>query len=168
MAASKKPLTKFDPVRKERFVHYLMLGHHPNNAVKLSGFDRNLKGTVEMLMNDDYVRDLLIAYRDELRKRLRVDREKVTEMTMDTYDLAKLQGDPRGMIGAVQELSKIYGLYAPDEVRVTNVKDDGKNELRKNLKSLSDDELLKLATETEGAEILDAEFVELDPVRSDE
>lgn len=162
-----KALAKFDPVRKERFVHYLILGHHPYKAAQLSGFSGRLKSVSDQLMADEYVRDLLLAYRDEMQKRLRVDRDRVTEMTMDAYDMAKIQADPRNMLGAIQELNKMYGLYAPDEVRVTKVNEKA-GEIKRNLQTLSEEELLRLASEAEGAEILDAEFVELEPLKERE
>ena len=73
----------------------------------------------------------------------RVTKEEVVEMLKTAAELARLQADSTGLVAAARELGKMLGFYAP-EVRKT-LRGVDKNDLRKLLSDMTDEELLKLA-----------------------
>lgn len=165
--ASKK-LLKYDEVRKERFVSNLVLGLQPVAAARASGFTGKLTSVAKTLMQDEYVRELIQAYRDELAARLHITRQKVVSMTLDAYDAAMGMGDVRGAVAAISELNKMHGYYAPTEIKMDVVSQRAATK-RGELERMDDRQLLELASGEDGdGEVIDAEFVELTDEREDD
>lgn len=72
-----------------------------------------------------------------------VTKEEVVEMLKSAAELARLQADPMGMVSAARELGKMLGFYAP-EIKKT-LRGIDKNDLKRLLADMPDEELLKLA-----------------------
>jgi len=155
-----KPSMKLTIDQKDLFVHNLVLGMDPRRALAELDTGQNLQHAAQTLIKDPYVADLLQAYKDEFQKRIAVDRDKLTEMAMDTYDVAKVQSDARGMIQVVKELGDIHGLHKPQEIKVTRTNEIGRNAINA-VRRLTEGDLLELAGPLDDT-ILEAEFVELE------
>jgi len=150
---------QFDITVKERFVHNVVLGMSQARAAADAGARGSLKSAAQTLMKDEFVISLLTAYKEELESRIAVDRDKLTGMTMDAFDVAKLQGDSKSMISAVQELANIHGLHSPQEIKVTRTNEIGEKALEA-VRMLPERDLLALAAPLDDTP-LEAEFVEL-------
>ena len=73
-----------------------------------------------------------------------MDRKKVMDMLLESYDMAKLMAEPSTMVAAAREVGKMCGYYAPVEVKMKV--DVTGNIVVDRLNSMSDAELLKLIT----------------------
>jgi hypothetical protein len=152
--------SQHDVAVKERFVHNVVLGMSRTRAAAEAGVTHNLESGAQSLMKDEFVLNLLTAYKTEIESRLSVDRDKLTGMTMDAFDVAKLQGDAKAMITAVQELANIHGLHSPQEIKVTRTNELGVKALEA-VRLLPEKDLLALAAPLDETP-LEAEFVELE------
>lgn len=110
-------IERYDPVRKERYVEALCLGHEDLAAARLAGFKGNLRTVVRKLNDDDEVRDMIAAHRAAMREQHRFDRDKAVRMLMEAFGVAQGTDDARGMIAAVRELNEMHGLHAPKQVQ---------------------------------------------------
>ena len=82
-----------------------------------------------------------------------VTKEEVVGMLVDAGQMARLVGDPTGLVAAARELGKMLGFYAPEVKKTLHGLDKGT--LKKALEELSDEELHKLAH----AKVIDGESV---------
>ena len=71
-------------------------------------------------------------------------RQKVMDMLIESYDMAKLMAEPSTMVAAAREVGKMCGYYAPVEHKMKV--DVTGNIVVDRLNSMSDAELLKLIT----------------------
>ena len=142
---SKLPV--YDPVRKERFVHFVTLGMSPKEAVKAMGMPRQ---AVEAFKRDEQVKAMLEAYQLEMREIYRYDRDKAVGMLQRAYEDARLLGDPKAMVAAVRELNEMHGLHAPTQAVVTH--ESAPSGSRRALAELSDEELI-----AQGGVVIDGE-----------
>lgn len=71
-------------------------------------------------------------------------RQKVMDMMIESYDMAKLMAEPATMVSAAREIGKMCGYYAPVEHKVKM--DVTGNIVVDRLNNMSDAELLKLIT----------------------
>jgi hypothetical protein len=92
------------------------------------------------------VQEELARIRANTVKNTGVTKEEVVELLKAAAEMAKVQGDPAGLVAAARELGKMLGFYAP-EVKKT-LKGIDKNDLKRLLKEMPEDELLKLANAT--------------------
>lgn len=89
------------------------------------------------------VQEELAKIRAQMADAAGVSKEDIVQMLMDAAALAKLQADPTALVGAARELGKMLGFYAP-EVKKT-ISSIDKNDLRKALRDMQEDELYRLA-----------------------
>lgn len=81
-----------------------------------------------------------------------VTREEIVQLFLEAANFARILGDPMGLIAAGRELGKMLGHYAPEVKKTLHGID--KNELRKALKDMNDDELYKIAH----SQVIDGEY----------
>lgn len=144
---------RYDPVRKERFVEALCLGHEAISAARVAGFKGNLRTVARKLNDDPEVRAMLDAHRAEMREQYRFDRDKAVRMLMDSFAMAQSLADPRTMVTAVRELNEMHGHHAPRQVHADITH---KGEGVRLLAELTDQELLEAFRA--GNEVIDGEF----------
>jgi len=89
------------------------------------------------------VKDELARIRKEVIENTGVTKEQVVGMFMEAANFARILGDSMGLISAARELGKMLGHYAPEVKKIEKSID--KNELRKALKDMNDEDLYKLA-----------------------
>jgi hypothetical protein len=119
LLGSKPGVSKYDVVRRERFVHNLALGMNPVKAAEAAGFTGRLRSAVSRLMEDEWVQAELEQLRREMRERYRFDRDKAVAMLIDAYEQARLMSDPKAMVASVRELNEMHGHHAPQRVEVS-------------------------------------------------
>ncbi len=89
------------------------------------------------------VKEELARIRKKVIENTGITKEEVVEMMMDAANMARITGDPMGLIAAARELGKMLGFYAPEVKKIEKNIDQAS--LRKALKDMNDDELFKLA-----------------------
>lgn len=134
----KKKITK----QQAKYVEERAKGKTKQASALLAGYvvDPNLDVHVE-----DYptVKEQLAKVRKELAENAQITKEEVVEMLMDAARMAKVLGDPTGMVAAARELGKMLGFYAPEVKKVTHGLD--KNSLRAVLDEMTDEDLIRIA-----------------------
>lgn len=142
----------FDPIRKQLFVENLTLGMDPIAAVKAAGFTSRFTTTVRDLMADEDVIAMIEAHKRYIAEHYDVSREKVLRDLVDAKEMAKVQGDVKGIVMALNPVIDMQGYRAPKQLEVKSTHVNGN--VRKRLRSISEDELIELAGE-QGFEVLD-------------
>lgn len=135
---------KYNPEQLDRFIEHLVLGIAPERALKLAGFSptKNVKGQAAQVLEIPYVKETLLAYRDEMRKRFRITRDRAVEMLVEAYERAALMGNTRDMVAAVAELNKMHGHHEPKRIELEL---SGQTvRLTQQLQALSDQQLLEV------------------------
>jgi len=139
------PDTKFTD-QELRFIDNMELGLTQSQAAKAAGF-KDPRQAGYKLMKRPRVQAELKVRRDRLAKEHEWTREKVMAGIADAIDQARLLGDPSAMIRGFQEINKMCGFHAPEE-KVLRLTDDQENMQRK-LRTLTEEELLRIAAEEE-------------------
>jgi hypothetical protein len=91
--------------------------------------------------------------RAHVREQVKITREDVVAGLQEAIEMSRMITDPMAMIAAWRETAKILGFDKPAEVHITITGDI--RELRQQIKSLPEAELLRLADESN---IVDADF----------
>lgn len=89
------------------------------------------------------VQQELARIRKETAENTGITKEEVVGMLVEAATMAKLQGDPVGLVSAARELGKMLGFYAPEVKKTLHGVDQ--DSLKAALASMPDEELLKLA-----------------------
>lgn len=93
------------------------------------------------------VQEELAKIRAEMASAAGVSREDIVAMLMDAAALAKLQADPASIVQAARELGKMLGFYAPEVKKTLHGID--KNDLKKALRDMRDEDLIRIAYQGE-------------------
>lgn len=109
----------------------------------LAGYDFADKSNIKNVEKSPTVQEELAKIRAQMADAAGVSKEDIVAMLMDAAALAKMQADPSSIVAAARELGKMLGFYAP-EVKKT-IKGVDKNDLRKALKEMQDEDLYRLA-----------------------
>ena len=86
------------------------------------------------------VRSALATARSELSSAAQIKRADLVEILMGAIDMARIMGDPMGIIAGAREVGKMLGLYAPEEKKIDLTVNQAR--LRSQYESMSDEELL--------------------------
>lgn len=146
---------KFDVVRKQLFVENLTIGLSPVDAAIASGFEHQPKRVATMLLEDEDVVAMIEAYKEQLKRKYDVSREQVLRDLVDAKEMARVQGDVKGMVMSLKEVSEVMGYHAPKQVSVDQRHTITQENAKHRLRQIPDDQLLELAEEA------DFEVVEL-------
>jgi len=134
-----------DAVLDERtltFVESVSQGLPPSAAARAAGYPDYGKQSKRLMANKAVQRLLAFAAKNQTRKKA-ISREKVHEMVMEAFDIAKMGTDASSMVRAAAELNKMNGFYEPErKVLDLNV---NYQQQQAALANMSDDELLELA-----------------------
>jgi len=160
MTSTTRVPVAFDPERKRLFVEGLTLGLAPTEAARNAGFDSKLKQISEKLLVDEDVSAMLAQYAEEMKRKYDTSRDAVLRHLIDAMEIARVQGDPKGMVMALKEVSEIEGHHAPVQVDQRHLVQHQGN-VRHRLRQISDEELAELAGEG------DLDMVDLLPITVD-
>jgi len=138
---------KFDLIRKQLFVENLMLRMSPVDAVRAAGFDGvHLKRIATKLLEDEEVVEMIAVQKERIAEYYDVSRDKVLRDLVDAKEMARVQGDVKGMVMGLKEVSEVQGYHAPKQVAVEQRHLSGDVS---RLRQVSDEELLELAEEAD-------------------
>lgn len=102
------------------------------------------------------VRQALSIARSELSTATQIKRADVLEMLMEAYDMAKIMSESSSMTAAAREIGRMLGFYEPETIKLELTPSQANMQHR--LRSLSDEELLRIASGT--AQIVEGEVLE--------
>jgi hypothetical protein len=144
--------------RVEQAAHYVAQGMTPAQAAKKLGY-----ATSSAFLSHSSYKSTLAVLQAENDQMSRLKRQDVQDIVMEAIQMARLGSDPMTMIRGAQELNKMNGYYAPEEKKMTlNI---SQRRIQEQYDSMSDEELLILASKTETVIIEDAEIIEIDSER---
>lgn len=153
-----KSIVELEPeVRK--FCVKVAEGMNPSDAAALCGYDDPGK-TATHLMRRPQVRRALNEMIERTMKISEITRNDVIEGFKDAIAISRQQSEAMGMIAGWREIGKMLGMYETKiKVEVTG----GASEVERQLKSLPDEELLRMVHERSALlpDIEDAEFEEV-------
>lgn len=89
--------------------------------------------------------NVLVMYHDiktKYEEAGQMTRQKVMDMMLESYDMARMLSEPASMVAAAREIGKICGYYAPVETRIKL--DVSGNIVHQKLNSMTDAELLEV------------------------
>lgn len=125
-----KPLTE----QQKLYAKYRAEGESVPNAMARAGYNDQPSYGYRMLKMPN-VQKLIRQYQQEYAEASKLTKQRVIEMQLEAYDMAKLMADPSAMSKAAREAGLLCGFYEPTKIEITNAAG------RKKVEQLSDDEL---------------------------
>ena len=110
-----KPLTD----KQKEFVRHMAAGESPPNALVCAGMSNSNPAYAYRLLAMPNIQLALAQEREALRAHTLMTREKVVEMHMEAFEMAKLMAEPASMVAAAREIGKMHGFYEPKKVELT-------------------------------------------------
>lgn len=150
------PLTEMQREFVHQYVHNKM---NQTAAARLAGFV-NPGTAAHGLVRNPKVRRAIEEEHAEYAKASQMSRQKVIDGFAESIDMARIQADPLTMIAGWREIGKMCGFYEPTKTKI-EVTHNGQVLIQK-LASMSDAELLELASGNPGALMLEGEFLRTD------
>lgn len=141
-----KPLTEMQKL----FVKYWAEGDSIVAASHRAGYSDNATFAYRMVRMPNILA-LKAQYEKKYEDAAQMTRQKVMDMHLEAFEMAKLMAEPATMVSAAREVGKMCGYYAPVEVKMKV--DVTGNLIVDRLNSLSDAELLKIITTDAPAEL---------------
>lgn len=128
--------------RQKKYVENRARGMSRERSAILAGYpaDQEAGKQVESMPS---VQEELAKIRAEMANAAGVTREDIVKMLLDAASIAKLQADATSLVGAARELGKMLGFYAPEVKKTLHGVD--KNDLKKALREMRDEDLYQLA-----------------------
>jgi hypothetical protein len=127
--------------RQKRFIDEMTSGKSIKEATLLAGYSAPRVG--HQLLKVPAIREELNRRMTKIRERLEMSRERVQDMVLEAFEVAKLQADAASMVRAASEINKMCGFYATVE---RHVKLDVSASIRQEeLRALPDSELIRMA-----------------------
>lgn len=132
------------------YVEGVLDGKPRQQAAEDAGYAHANKAT-SMIERTAAVKHALAEARSELSTAAQMKRADVVVLLIEAIDMARIIGDPMGMIAGAREVGKMLGLYAPEkkEIELTA----RQTRLRSMYEGMSDEELLN---------VIEGEHVRLD------
>jgi phage terminase small subunit len=150
--------------RQKRFIDEMTSGKSVKEATMLAGYAAPRVG--HRLLKTQTIRDELHRRMTKTRELLEMTRERVQQMVLEAYEVAKLQADAASMVRAASEINKMCGYYATVE---RHVKLDVSATIhQEEIRALPDSELIRMAgrqmhdvIEGEARQIIDATVADM-------
>lgn len=149
MARKKSALT----AQQESYVEHRLDGKSQREAAKAAGYAPSTASQCLPERSEKVAQALAIA-RSELSTATQIKRADVIEMLMEAYDMARTMAESSSMTAAAREIGKMLGFYEPETVKLELSMAQGN--MQHKLKSLSDEELLRIAAGE--AKVIEGEF----------
>jgi phage terminase small subunit len=126
-------------------------------AARAAGYSETVakNGIVSTLTGNPKIRAAIAKERELFAKANEMTRKKVVDGMKEAIDMARVKADPAVMVAGWREIGRICGFYEPVKHKV-EVSVSGKVLVEK-LQTMSDEELLRLAEESQD-EALEGDF----------
>lgn len=129
--------------KQSRFVDEYLVDFNASRAAIAAGYSSfGAKVQGSRLLTNVNVRKLVELHQEATSKRLRITRDDVVKGLVVAAEQARLNKDPRSMIAAMSEVSKMMGFYASEPCKKTPETDN--DSLKRRFEMMSDKELLAL------------------------
>lgn len=128
--------------RQESYAQNRARGLNRARSAVLSGYGEDSHAGEQVEESLD-VRLRIQELQKETSENAGVTKDMVAEGLKEAAALAKTLADPTGMVAAWRELGKLLGFYAPEVKKLE--RGINKQELKKAIEDLSDEELLQLS-----------------------
>lgn len=139
---------------EEKLIYNIeVLGMTQVRAAELSGAPTSALQRPELKMAREKMRQYV-------REKSKITREDIVAGLQEAVEMSRIVSDPMAMIAAWRETAKILGFDKPQEVHLVITGDV--KELRRQVRALPEQELLRLADENN---IIDADFYDLDAIK---
>ena len=126
--------------RQKQFMDAMTSGRSVIDAARDAGY---VPRVGYRLLQVPAIREELNRRMTKIRERLEMTRERVQDMVLEAYAVAKLQADAASMVRAASEINKMCGYYATVE---RHVKLDVSATIRQEeIRALPDSELIRMA-----------------------
>jgi hypothetical protein len=134
-----KPLTD----QQKLFIHHWAHGESIYTASEKAGYaDVSYGYRIKEMPN---ARALYDKYKREYEEVGKMTKQKVMNMHLEAFEMAKLMAEPSSMVAAAREVGKLCGYYEPTRTNI-NISMNGSVTMQQMAK-LSDAELLKIIEE---------------------
>lgn len=130
MIPADKPLTD----KMKVFVYHWAHGESIPNAMQKAGYNEQPSYGYRLAKQPNILAQLKI-YQAEFAEASKMTKQKVIDMQLEAYEMAKLMAEPASMSKAAREVGLLCGFYEPTKIEVTTT--DG----RRKVEQLSDEEL---------------------------
>lgn len=131
-----KPLTDMQKL----FVQHWAKGDSITSATLRAGYADD--GVGYRLVRQPNILAYKATFERKYEAAAQMTRQKVMDMLLEGYEMAKLMSEPTAMIAAAREVGKMCGYYAPVEVKMKV--DHAGNVILNNLSTMSDAQLLEV------------------------
>lgn len=129
-------------VRQARFVEeYLVDANATQAAIRAGSAPAGAHVWASRTLRNPKVSAVLKKRLEADSERLRVSRERVVSMLLDSYELARNRQEPAAMVSASRELGRLLGYYEPSKAQIDISLREG---LQKQMEAMSDEELMSL------------------------
>lgn len=132
---------------------YASVGLRPGQIATKVGLKNGQ--SVSNFLKTEAAQEQMAFLRDQIQADTKLEQEDVVKGFLEAIDLAKMQADPSSMINGWKEVGRMLGFYAPDKKKV-ELSGELEHKLAM-LKSLPEDELLKLAS----GNVIEGDFVDV-------
>lgn len=128
--------------RAKKYAQHRARGVGRRQSSLLAGYDGD-PNNAQRVEEQPEVAALIAELQLETVQNTKITKETVAAGLLQAATLAKQQGDPVGLISAWRELGKLLGHYSPEVKKLE--KGINKDELKKVLADMSDEELMTLS-----------------------
>lgn len=135
-----RELNTFSPMQK-KFMDEVSRGKTIHDAALNAGYAEGRIGY--LLLKRATVREELNRRMTKTREFLEMTRERVQQMVLDAYEVAKLQADAASMVRAASEINRMCGYYATVERKI--MLDVTSTVRQEEIRALPDAELIRMA-----------------------
>lgn len=111
-------------------------------ACKKAGYKNGSKAAIALKANPKF-RQVLNERLNENQQNMKMTRDKVQDMVMEAFDIAKLTSDANAMVRAAAEINKMCGFYEAEQAQINL--NNSQAALMDRLNELSDEELAQMS-----------------------
>jgi hypothetical protein len=149
LISADKPITDLQRL----FVRHWAAGESVISAATRAGYSDGGSYAYRLIAQPNILK-LYNAEKLKYEEASQMTRKKVMDMLLESYECAKMAGEPASMVSAAREVGKMCGYYEP-VTRKLDITVSG-NVVHDRLNRMSDAELLKLITE-QAPELIEAD-----------
>ena len=140
--------------RQEAYVEGILDGKTKSEAALDAGYAHATASAA--IERQASVQQALAERREELSSATQITRAGVLNGILDAIEMARTMSDPQAMLAGFRDISKMMGYNAPEVKKVEVTASQGR--LRHKMESLSDEDLLRLASGEGVDDVIEGEF----------
>ncbi len=132
--------------KQKLFIKYMGEGDSQTSAAIRAGVSVNCaRSQASQWRKIPIINKLIMEEHEKYKISTQMTKDRVMQMQLDAYDMAKLMSEPATMVTAAREIGKMCGFYEPVKYQM-DININGQVALER-MNTLSDAELMKLISE---------------------